>query len=153
VDSLVNAPQDSSFLDPLKRDLRELESNATAARRRADKLRREADLIESDATQTRAEAEGLDALVAMAVEAGDGAVKYAQDTLHEILNSKESQDLENMLREAEEMLEELKDREFSQAADDAEMELDKAIDGENLHTVAIKSSPQCLITFIELLTF
>ena len=98
-------------------------------RRRGDKLRREADLVETDAAQTRKDAEGLGGLVDMAVDAGDDAVKYAQDILNEILNSKESQDLENMLREAEQMLEELKDREFTQAAEDAEMELDKAIDG------------------------
>ena len=80
----------------------------------------------------------------MATSVADGAVEFARGILNEILNSKESDDLANMLREAELMLDELQDREFTQAAEDAEMELDKALEGKcsmqcKLHcTVSLK---------------
>ena len=108
----------------------ELQEEASNTRKRGDKLRREADLVELDAANTRKMAEELGPLVDMATGASDDAVNYAQAILDDIRNSKEAEDLENMLREAEGMLDELKDREFSQAATDANMELDKAVNGE-----------------------
>ena len=57
------------------------QKDSQAARKRADKLMREADLVETDASETRKDAEGLDMMVNMAVDAVDAvddAVKFAQ---------------------------------------------------------------------------
>ena len=55
-----------------------LQKDSQDARKRADKLMREADLVETDAAETRKDAEGLDMMVNMAVDAVDDAVKFAQ---------------------------------------------------------------------------
>jgi laminin alpha 3/5 len=131
VDGLITRPSDPNLLDPLKSELQDLQTETQETRKRADKLMREADLVEADAADTRRDAEGLDDLVKMATDAADDAVRYAQDILDDILSSKEASDLDRMLREAEDMLTELKDRNFDAAEEKAENELDKAVEALN----------------------
>lgn len=58
------------------------------------------------------------------------AVNYVKTILREIQNNIGQTNVEDMLREAQEMLREIKRRNFSQRKDEADDESNKAIEGE-----------------------
>jgi laminin alpha 3/5 len=129
VDRLTSAPTDLTSLEPLKHDLASVQRLADDVSIKSDRLLRESEVVSSDATDVRARAEGLyDEVIRMAVDAANNAIDYAKRVLDDIRNTIGLTNVEELLRDAERMLNEIRRRDFSQKTLEADEELARAME-------------------------
>jgi laminin alpha 3/5 len=129
VDRLTSSPPSQVQLDPLVQEVQRVQDMADRINTKSDRTHRESNLVEIDSSDAKTRAMNIyDEVVRAAVDAANDAVNYVQNIVNDIRNNIGQSNLDELLRQAERMLDEMKRRDFTQSTRDAQTELQRAID-------------------------
>ena len=129
VDSLIKDPKDLD-LGPLKREVKRVQEQADRLSGNAGRSRTEAEALVTDAAATKAQSEDVTDDVNEATGIARAAVRFAEEVLRQILEGIKVRNIDELVRNAEAILEEIRNRDFSSQGQNTEVELQDAIDSE-----------------------
>ncbi|CAH1775060.1 unnamed protein product, partial [Owenia fusiformis] len=129
VDNLI--PPTAVELDPLKKEVEEAKRMSERVGRRAGDTVDEAQGLNEDTQNFVEEITSMGPSVAMSLEMSRKAVEFAKEVLADLLGRIGNTNVAKLVEEAEKILKEIQDRDFTERDDQARIELTEAIDALN----------------------